>query len=84
MVTKNRSKVYYAHVAGEAGTIARLDDGEVYFWAEESGMLRQLVPQDWPMLVVLGDYGLAEAQALMDAMHGGAAHIACTRRQEVQ
>jgi hypothetical protein len=84
MVTKNRSKVYYAHVAGEAGTIARLDDGEVYFWAEESGILRHLPLEEWGTLIVLGDYGLAEAQAILDHMHGGAARIACTRRQEVQ
>jgi hypothetical protein len=84
MVTKSQSKVYYAQVAGEAGTIARLDDDEVYFWAEESGILRHLPLEEWGTLVVLGEYGLAEAQTMIDSMHGGAARIACTRRQEVQ
>jgi len=66
---------------GLSGTLAKLDDGQVYFFHAESGDIRTV--DSYKGLVGLGEVGLAHAQYILDEMHGGAARIACTRRQAV-
>jgi hypothetical protein len=73
-------KVFFAQLEGLSGTLAKLDDGAVYFFHAESGDMRAV--DSWKGLVVLGEVGLANAQYILDEMHGGLAHIACSRRQE--
>ena len=73
-------KVFFAQLEGLSGTLAQLEDGEVYFFHQESGDIRPV--DSWKGLVVLGEVGLANAQYILDEMHGSYATIACTRRQE--
>jgi hypothetical protein len=74
-------KVFFAHLEGLSGTLAKLDDGLVYFFHAESGDIRPV--DSFKGLVGLGEVGLANAQYILDAMHGGLANIACRRLQEV-
>jgi hypothetical protein len=74
-------KVFFAQLEGLSGTLAKLDDGQVYFFHAESGDIRPV--DSWKGLVVLGECGLANAQDILDDMHGGYAKIACARLQEV-
>jgi hypothetical protein len=63
------SKVFFAQLSGLSGTLAQLDDGQVYFFHPESG---DLVPvSTYKGLVVLGECGLANAQLILDEMRGG-------------
>jgi hypothetical protein len=71
-------QVFFAQLDGLSGTLAKLDDGLVYFFHEASGDLRPV--DSYKGLVVLGEVGLAMAQYVLDDMHGGAARI-CTSRQ---
>jgi hypothetical protein len=75
-------KVFFAQLEGLSGTLAKLDDGQVYFFHPDSGDIR--VVDSYKGLVVLGECGLANAQYILDAMHGSYAVIACSREQEVQ
>ena len=74
-------KVFFAHLDGLSGTLAKLHDGQVYFYHETSGDLHPVA--SYKGLTVLGEVGLAMAQVVLDEMHGGAARIATTRQQEV-
>jgi hypothetical protein len=74
-------KVFFAQLEGLSGTLAQLDNGNVYFFHPDSGDICQV--DSWKGLVVLGEVGLANAQYILDEMHGGLAHITCTRLQEV-
>ena len=74
-------KVFFCQLNGLSGTLAKLDDGRVYFFHETSGDLREVTTYDG--LTVLGEVGLAMAQYVVDEMQGGLAKIACSRRQEV-
>ena len=74
-------KVFFAQLDGLSGTLAKLEDNQVYFFHAESGDIRSV--ESWKGLVVLGEVGLANLQYLLDEMRGGAARIACDRLQEV-
>ena len=73
-------KVFFAQLEGLSGTLAQLDDEKVYFFHPDSGDIRQV--ESFAGLVVLGECGVANAQYILDEMHGSRAQIACTRRQE--
>ena len=73
-------KVFFAQLDGLSGTLAKLDDDQVYFFHEESGDIRPV--DSYKGLVVLGECGLANAQLILDEMRGSYARIACSRRQE--
>ena len=74
-------KVLYSHLQGVSGILAQVD-GEVLFFSYETG---DIIPvTSYAGLVVLGEAGVADTQALMDELHGGAAAIACRRAQEVR
>ena len=70
-------KVFFAHLDGLSGTLAQLTDGRVYFFHEESGDICAV--DSYKGLTVLGEVGLANAQLVLDRMHGGYARIACSR-----
>ena len=74
-------KVFFAQLDGLSGTLAQLDDNQVYFFHAESGDIRTV--DSWKGLVVLGEVGLANLQYILDEMRGGAARLACDRLQEV-
>ena len=74
-------KVFFCHLHGLSGTLAQLDDDRVYFFHPDSGDLR--VVDSWEGLIVLGECGLANAQYMLDEMHGGLSRIACDRQMEV-
>jgi len=74
-------KCFFAQLHGLSGTLAKLDDDRIYFFHQESGDLREVTSYDG--LVVLGEVGLSMAQRVLDEMHGNAARICTTRRQEV-
>ena len=74
-------KCFFAQLHGLSGTLAKLDDDRIYFFHQESGDLREVTSYDG--LVILGECGLAMAATILDEMHGGAARICTTRRQEV-
>jgi hypothetical protein len=74
-------KVFFAHLFDEAGKLARVDNALVFFG--NNGDITTVKPRDINFLTVLGEVGIADTQALMDRLHGGAAAIACSRAQEV-
>jgi len=74
-------KVFFAQLEGLSGTLAKLDNGNVYFFHAESGDIRQV--ESFQGLVGLGEVGLANLQYILDEMRGGLAKIACSRLQEV-
>ena len=74
-------KAFFSHLYDESGVLAKVS-GELVFFAD-TGAITTVEPADVNFLVVLGEVGLAECQALQDRFHGGAAQIACSRRQEV-
>ncbi len=74
-------KVFFAQLDGLSGTLAKLDDGTVYFFHPDSGDIRPV--NSYKGLDVLGEVGLAMAAYVLDEMRGGLAAVACQRRQEV-
>jgi hypothetical protein len=72
---------YFAHLFDESGVLAKVS-GELVFFGD-SGDITTVEPSMLNFLTVLGEVGLAETQALLDRLHGGAARIACTRQMEV-
>jgi hypothetical protein len=74
-------KTFYANLYDEAGTLARINNALVFF--SDAGAMTTVEPADVNFLTVLGEVGIAEAQALADRRHGGAAWIATHRAQEV-
>jgi hypothetical protein len=81
-VAQSPSKIFQATLRDEAGTLAKID-GEILFFNDETGAIVAIEPEDCVWLCVLGEIGLADAQALADRRRGGYARIACDRRQEV-
>ena len=75
------AKAFYAHLYDEAGALTKVD-GTIYFMATETGAITAIEPEHCTFLTVLGEIGLADTQQLMDHIRGGAAQIACSRRQE--
>ena len=80
--TRKPSKVFYANLFDQSGTLAQLD-GIITFMADATHELTAIEPDIVNFLVVNGECGLADCQQALDAMHGSYAKIACTRRQEV-
>ena len=73
-------KVFFAQLDGLSGTLAKLEDNQVFFFHAESGDIRTV--DSWEGLVVLGEVGMANLQFILDETHGSYAKIACTRRME--
>jgi len=69
--------VYRAHCYDEPGALAKID-GTIYFFSD-TGTITEIEPADCPWITVLGNAAIAETQAILDRLHGGAAHI-CTSR----
>jgi hypothetical protein len=80
--SRKPAKAFYAHLYDQAGALAKVD-GTIYFMASETGTITAIEPEHCTFLPVLGEIGLADTQAIMDHLHGGAARIACDRLQEV-
>jgi|SoiMethySBSTD1v2_1073268.scaffolds.fasta_scaffold2075759_2 hypothetical protein len=76
-------KAFYAHLDGQAGVLAQVA-GQILFMRHDDGALIDYVPALAERIVVLGECGLAETQALADRRHGGYAAVACSRLQEVR
>jgi hypothetical protein len=74
---------YFANLYDEAGTLAKVN-GELMFFSDDGEAMIVVEPADVNFLVVLGETGIAQTQALMDRLHGGAAWIATHRAQEVR
>src|SRR5262245_15752713 len=73
-------KARYAHVSDEPCTIAKVN-GRLYVIFDDR--IEDFTIEMAPFTVVLGECQLADDQALLDRIAGGAARIACTRLQEV-
>lgn len=74
--------VRYATFHGEPGYAIRTADRRVLFMDHDAQSV-DLTDADIPFLVLLGDVNIAEAQALVDFLAGGAAAICVSRVQEV-
>jgi hypothetical protein len=70
-------KAFYAWLDDQHGVLTKVD-GTMYFMSDD-GDITEIEPVHCPFLMPLGEVGLAETQALMDRLHGGAAAIACGR-----
>ena len=79
-VTQPTIKAKYATVYDEPATIAKVND-VLYVIFEDR--IERFEVEMAPFTVVLADVALAETQAMWDRINGGAAMIACSRRQEV-
>ena len=80
--TQRNPKAFYATLHGLSGVLTRPAD-HVLFLEPESGAVVTVTPADEPHLVVLGSVAEAMAQYLEDIARGGAAGVACGRRQEM-
>jgi hypothetical protein len=75
------AKSFFSNLYDEPGVLAKVG-GELVFFGD-NGEVTTVEPADVNFLVVLGETGIADTQALMDRLHGGAAAIATHRAQEV-
>jgi hypothetical protein len=73
-------KSFYSHLNGDSGILGKHGD-QVLFFSYETGNIIEVT--SYAGLTVLGQADVADTQALMDRLHGGAARIACDRLQEV-
>ena len=73
-------KAKFATVYDEPATIAKVND--VLYVIYPDGRIEPFEVEMAPFTVVLGDVALAEAAAMWARVAGGAARIACDRRQE--
>jgi hypothetical protein len=80
--TARKPRAFYAQLHGLSGVITRPADA-VLFLEPESGAVVTIAASDAPHLVVLGEVATSMAQYVTDMARGGAARIACDRRQEV-
>jgi hypothetical protein len=78
--TRKAPKAFYAHLNGLSGILGQ-HGGTVWWFSYQDGQVVEVTSTAG--LVVLGEAGLADAQELMDLLHGGYAALACARRQEV-
>ena len=74
-------KTFFANLFDQAGTLAKVDNALVFFGND--GDITTVEPDMVNYLVVLGEVGVSNTQALLDRLHGGAARIACARQMEV-
>ena len=83
-VPQTRTTVqHYAYLGDVYGT-AELLNGSGYLFRAEGERTATLVSYRDPELMLLGLCALAEMQADLDTLLGGAALIACSRQMEVQ
>jgi hypothetical protein len=75
-------KTFYAILDTTHGVLTKVH-GTLVFLATDSGAVTEIEPEHCAFLMPLGEVGLAETQALMDRLHGGAAWIATHRLMEV-
>jgi hypothetical protein len=68
-------KSFYAHLKGESGILGQ-HDGQVLWFSYETGRIVEVT--SYAELTVLGEAGLADGQAFVDQVHGGAIKIVCT------
>jgi hypothetical protein len=80
--TTKVNKAFRALLYEAPGALGTLADGRMY-WFGDDGQILDFEPEMAPWVCILGEIGLAEAQALADRLHGGAAWIATHRAQEV-
>jgi hypothetical protein len=80
--TNRKLPAFYAQFHRLAGVLTKPAD-RVLFLEHESGAVVTITTADQPHLVVLGEVATAMAQYVTDLAAGGAARIACDRRQEV-
>jgi hypothetical protein len=76
-------KAYRAHLHDTEVVLTKID-GRIVVVTPAGEFLRPFEVEDAPFCCVLGEIGLADCQALMDRMQGGAARISCSRAMEVQ
>jgi hypothetical protein len=74
-------KSFYSHLNGESGILGKHGE-QVLFFSYETGAIVAIT--SYAGLTVLGQADLADTQALLDRLHGGAARVATTRQIEVQ
>lgn len=80
-VTHPTIRAKYAHIAGEAVTLIKVQDD---LWVlYEGSRLERFTADQAVHTVVLGDVNLADSQHLADMLAGGYAAVACGRLQEV-
>jgi hypothetical protein len=79
-VTQTAPKSFYAHLNGESGILGKPQD-QVLWFSYETGRIVEVTA--YAGLVVLAEAGLADGQAFVDQVRGGAAWIATHRAQEV-
>jgi hypothetical protein len=75
-------KAFRATLRDEAGAVSKIDE-VIYFFNDVTGAISPIEVEDCAWLCVLGEIGVADTQALMDRLHGGAVGICLSRRQEV-
>ena len=71
-------KAYFAHLYEQSGILTKVD-GEILFFADETGEITTVEPDMFTFLTVLGQVGLADAQKLADRRIAPMAAVACGR-----
>jgi hypothetical protein len=75
------NRAYFAFLDDTHGILTKI--AHVMYFMSDAGDITEIEPQHCAFLMPLGEVGLAETQALMDRLHGGAAWIASHRQMEV-
>jgi hypothetical protein len=80
--THTAPKAYRAHLHDAAIILTKID-GRIVILDTASRYVRDFQIDDATFCTVLGEIGIADTQAIMDRLHGGAPRICTTRLMEV-
>jgi hypothetical protein len=81
-VAEPNVKAFRALLYERPGVLGKLADGRIYFF-DDDGSVVDFEPEMAPWVCILGEVAVADAQALLDRLHGGATWIATHRAMEV-
>ena len=70
-------KAFYATLDEANGVLTKVN-GTLYFLTD-AGVITTVEPAMYHRVIVLGEVAVADAQNILDQLHGGFAKIACTR-----
>ena len=81
-VSRKSDTTFYAVFHDKHGVLGKLN-GEVLFLDDDDDSLTVVDFADYPWIAVLGQTDIADAQQIMDKLHGGYAGLCTSRKMEV-
>lgn len=74
----------FAAILYDMSVVLTKDNDRIVVVTPDGDFVRFFEIEDATFCTILGEIGVADAQALADKRHGGFAMVACTRHQEIQ